>query len=302
MDAKQIQARAGQISKAASEGVPSTSLIQLLDPLKQAPMSEEILRSSKIGVIVNRLRQNKDPAVGRLAAELIGKWKKDVGSTKGADGKHGAARSSPAIKSSNGTASPAASPAPVKAKTKSTVAPEKRSAEADGVKYELTGNKTRDSCLKLMYNGLAFMSEEAPEDVLEKSRAIELAAFEKLQPETSEPYKTKMRSLFQNLKNKSNPQLRVRIMTGVITPAQFVVMSHQEMKSDERKAEDERIAKENMDKAMVAKEVKVYSASLTCGRCKEKKVSYSQAQTRSADEPMTTFCECTVCGNRWKFC
>jgi transcription elongation factor S-II len=40
---------------------------------------------------------------------------------------------------------------------------------------------------------------------------------------------------------------------------------------------------------------------LTCGKCGQKKVSYSQAQTRSADEPMTTFCECTVCGNRWKF-
>ena len=90
-------------------------------------------------------------------------------------------------------------------------------------------------------------------------------------------------------------------MSGAITPARFVVMSHEEMRSDERKAEDERIAKENMDKAMVAKEVKVYSASLTCSRCKEKKVSYSQAQTRSADEPMTTFCECTVCGHRWKF-
>ena len=91
-------------------------------------------------------------------------------------------------------------------------------------------------------------------------------------------------------------------MSGVIPPSRFVVMSHEEMRSDERRAEDERIAKENMDKAMVAKEVKVYSSSLSCSRCKEKKVSYSQAQTRSADEPMTTFCECTVCGNRWKFC
>ena len=91
-------------------------------------------------------------------------------------------------------------------------------------------------------------------------------------------------------------------MSGAISATRFVVMSHEEMRSDERKAEDERIAKENMDKAMVAKEVKVFSASLQCGRCKEKKVSYSQAQTRSADEPMTTFCECTVCGNRWKFC
>ena len=27
-----------------------------------------------------------------------------------------------------------------------------------------------------------------------------------------------------------------------------------------------------------------------------------QVQTRSADEPMTTFCFCNECGHRWKFC
>jgi len=41
--------------------------------------------------------------------------------------------------------------------------------------------------------------------------------------------------------------------------------------------------------------------SMQCGKCKQMKVAYSQAQTRSADEPMTTFCECMNCGNRWKF-
>lgn len=40
---------------------------------------------------------------------------------------------------------------------------------------------------------------------------------------------------------------------------------------------------------------------MQCGKCKFMKVAYSQAQTRSADEPMTTFCECMNCGNRWKF-
>lgn len=39
---------------------------------------------------------------------------------------------------------------------------------------------------------------------------------------------------------------------------------------------------------------------MTCGKCKQSKVAYSQAQTRSADEPLTTFCECTMCGHRWK--
>lgn len=38
-----------------------------------------------------------------------------------------------------------------------------------------------------------------------------------------------------------------------------------------------------------------------CGRCKKNKTSYYQLQTRSADEPMTTFVQCIHCGNRWKF-
>lgn len=39
-----------------------------------------------------------------------------------------------------------------------------------------------------------------------------------------------------------------------------------------------------------------------CGKCKSKKTHYYQMQTRSADEPMTTFVTCLECGNRWKFC
>lgn len=38
-----------------------------------------------------------------------------------------------------------------------------------------------------------------------------------------------------------------------------------------------------------------------CGKCKSKKTTYTQAQTRSADEPMTTFVTCLNCNSRWKF-
>jgi len=38
-----------------------------------------------------------------------------------------------------------------------------------------------------------------------------------------------------------------------------------------------------------------------CGRCGSNKTSYYELQTRSADEPMTTFVKCINCGNRWKF-
>ena len=131
--------------------------------------------------------------------------------------------------------------------------------------------------------------------------SVELAAYEAYQPETSTEYKTRIRSLFQNLKTKSNPGLRSSVLSGSIAASRFVTLTHEELKSDKMRAEDEKLQKENMEKAMIPQEQKSISASLTCGKCGQKKVSYSQAQTRSADEPMTTFCECTVCGNRWKF-
>lgn len=37
-----------------------------------------------------------------------------------------------------------------------------------------------------------------------------------------------------------------------------------------------------------------------CRKCKSKKTRYYQMQTRSADEPMTTFVTCLQCSTRWK--
>ena len=39
-----------------------------------------------------------------------------------------------------------------------------------------------------------------------------------------------------------------------------------------------------------------------CSRCKKKtNCDYYQLQTRSADEPMTTFVTCLECNKQWKF-
>ena len=44
------------------------------------------------------------------------------------------------------------------------------------------------------------------------------------------------------------------------------------------------------------------SIVLYCSRCKRKtKCDYYQMQTRSADEPMTTFITCLECDKKWKF-
>jgi len=44
-----------------------------------------------------------------------------------------------------------------------------------------------------------------------------------------------------------------------------------------------------------------YSTAYKCYKCGESKCKVTQAQTRSADEPITTFIVCTICKNTFKF-
>ena len=46
--------------------------------------------------------------------------------------------------------------------------------------------------------------------------------------------------------------------------------------------------------------IKASTDKFKCGKCKKKECTYYQLQTRSADEPMTTFVTCIYCGNHWK--
>jgi len=235
------------------------------------------------------MNTNKD--VARLASEIVAKWKKTVSADQEARKRKMAGSSPPKMESPEKANEPQRFTGDVA----------KRRWEHEKVDIKRTGIPTRDNCIGLLYNGLAFMSNEPSVHVVIKAMEVEAAAFDTFNGESSE-YKAKLRSLYQNLKAISNRELGPRVMSGEITAAQFVVMSHEELKSAERKRQDEALEHENMKKAQVPMAEKSISDALRCGKCGQKKVSYTQAQTRSADEPMTTFCECTVCGNRWKVC
>ena len=56
----------------------------------------------------------------------------------------------------------------------------------------------------------------------------------------------------------------------------------------------------NADEFLYSKKFVSISFDYKCGRCKEKKCTYYQLQTRSADEPMTTFITCLNCNYKWK--
>lgn len=123
------------------------------------------------------------------------------------------------------------------------------------------------------------------------AKAVENAVYG-VSKRTDMAYKNKLRSLYLNLRDKKNPTLRKRVVNGEITPQRLSAMSTQDMASEERKQEDKKLEEENMREAMVAKAISSFTDQFPCGKCGKRKVSYSQAQTRSADEPMTTFCEC----------
>lgn len=114
-------------------------------------------------------------------------------------------------------------------------------------------------------------------------------------------YSFKARSVLYNLGLPQNPGLKQRVLNGAISVLQLVEMSHQdlyperwvEVMYDVARMAHHRMAPE--PGAGLSGE-----GAFTCGRCKSKRTTYFQLQTRSADEPMTTFVTCIDCNKRWK--
>jgi transcription elongation factor S-II len=238
-------------------------------------------------MLVSKQKQNANKEVARLASDIVAKWKKIVTADK--------AKKLTASSPPKNTSSPAPTNEPKAFKGDVS----RRRWDSENVDVKRTGIPTRDACIGLLYNGLAFMSKESATTIIIKAMEVEQAAHTEFGGETSE-YRTKLRSLFQNLKNTSNRELGPRVMSGEIPAARFVIMTHEELKSAERQKEDQKLEAENLLKAQVPMAQRSISDALKCSKCQHREVAYSQAQTRSADEPMTTFCECTFCGNRWK--
>ncbi|BBN17061.1 transcription elongation factor S-II [Marchantia polymorpha subsp. ruderalis] len=177
-------------------------------------------------------------------------------------------------------------------------------------KLPKTGDSTRDRIRELLAEAFSKVLTEAQDDLLQKAKmkdivhvavTVESAMFKKLGL-SKDANKTKYRSIMFNLKDANNPDLRRRVLLGEIEPEQLMTMSVDDMASDQRKAENKKIK----DKALFECERGLKAAASTdqfkCGKCKQRKCTYFQMQTRSADEPMTTFVTCVNCNNHWKFC
>ncbi|KAL1458763.1 hypothetical protein WDU94_008879 [Cyamophila willieti] len=164
----------------------------------------------------------------------------------------------------------------------------------DSVRLKLSGNvaesiQTGDMDME----GLSSVEELATE--------LEEAIYNEFK-NTDNRYKNRVRSRIANLKDPKNPQLSRNYIYGAISAQKLAKMSAEEMANDEMKNLRNKFVKESIDDAQLATVQGTKTDLLKCGKCKKRNCTYNQIQTRSADEPMTTFVLCNECGNRWKFC
>jgi transcription elongation factor S-II len=104
-----------------------------------------------------------------------------------------------------------------------------------------------------------------------------------------------LRSIFVNLRND---KLQLMVISGDIKAHELAFMTHHEMLPE--KWDDLIKAKSIRDKSKFEQNIEASTDTFTCRKCKSKKCSYIQLQTRSADEAMTVYVTCCECGNRWK--
>jgi transcription elongation factor S-II len=114
-------------------------------------------------------------------------------------------------------------------------------------------------------------------------------------PYYTQIYLDRLRSIYINLENIV---LLNHVKDGSITVKTLAFMTHQEMQPE--KWEPLIQAKIKKDKSKYDTQQEAMTDTFKCRKCHSNKCSYYQMQTRSADEPMTTFVTCLECANRWK--
>jgi transcription elongation factor S-II len=107
-------------------------------------------------------------------------------------------------------------------------------------------------------------------------------------------YIDRLRSVVLNLKG----DIITHINDGTIKPHIVAFMTHQELSPEKWATLID--AKSKRDKNKFETNIAAATDTFTCRKCKGNQCTYYQMQTRSADEPMTTFVTCIPCGNRWK--
>lgn len=260
------------------------------------PMAPPPVLAQAIVLIMaaKKLRKSSDAGVAAAALGCVTAWKSGA-----------KAAASPRPEAAVGAGESAGTKRPAVAMA--TAAPgagKQARTNTGGGEVAKTGHAFRDKVRGLLLKALG-QQVECPGRKMsgeEGAAAVEQALSDECDdPAYGGAYKAKVKVLLFNLRDVKNSQLRMEVLSGVLSPAELVKMDAQALANPEereRKKKTFDAAEFNSQKP----EDTAPTDMFMCPKCKQRKCQYKQAQTRSADEPMTTFVWCMVCNNRWKFC
>ncbi|KAK3519462.1 hypothetical protein QTP70_029778 [Hemibagrus guttatus] len=246
--------------------------MDLLRELKNMKMSLETLQSTRIGMSVNAVRkQSSDEEVQTLAKSLIKTWKKLL---DGSEGKSEEKKKIPpplqssSLKDRPGSSDFSKKPETPKSPTTSTTptTPKMTSFPPPPV----TTDSVRNKCRELLVSAL----------------------------QTDDDYKT-IGAECEALAAEIEDYILLSHF-GAFGAQSWIEIFESEMASAELKEIRKALTKESIREHQLSKVGGTETDMFVCGKCKGKSCTYTQVQTRSADEPMTTFVMCNQCGNRWK--
>lgn len=119
-------------------------------------------------------------------------------------------------------------------------------------------------------------------------------------PKVPYRYTHKVLSIAFNVTNPKNPGLRARVTDGRVSAPKLARMHPYDMFPELWSPIFERVARRQLGKQLTTDVETASDGAFQCKKCKSMKTTFTQLQTRAADEPMTTFVLCINCGKRWK--
>lgn len=266
--------------------------------MKVQSIPTRVLHESQIGIIISRLsRVSTDEAVRSAARDVVDTWRQIHRKRRASFGDN----SGPSLKRTTSTVSDFGDgPAPAAVED----AYDKRfAAHREKVRQKFLDALGKEEEVETKGDGAPGMMAKMRDPVVLASE-IEQALYNQLKIEKE--YLGQARSILFNLRDSKNPTFIFKLMVGYFTPDQVPKLTAEDMASDAKNAERAKLRQYSMEEIQTDWALKHggqrITGMFTCGKCQGTKTTYFQMQTRSSDEPMTTFVSCLSCNNRWKFC
>lgn len=320
--------------------------LDALKALAKLPVSTKILADTQAGKRVRSLSKNANSGIAEAANAVVKSWKDVVRREScGSAGLSASQRtgSESALPRSGSEPqiqqlSPAAGQAPAERANSGAVPSSQSQGTSQGASLAdipCTGDHRRDKVRSDYATALQTALAEGAEggDPVRLAVLIEEALMAMFKGATP-AYGQKARSLSFNLKDPTNPDLRRKVIEGVISPDVLIKLPPEELASDAKRAQNQSIREKKLFDSAPSSVKQATTDAFQCGKCKKRECTYYQMQTRSADEPMTTvsaknfivhgrtcdnvgsraslrrhalrlflqFVTCTNCNNKWKFC